>query len=280
MRVAVTGAHGLTAGALVRVLAERGHDVVAVVRRGGPVPGACEIVTGDAADAGVLARALAGADALVHVAGIHLGERLAAADAVRTVPRLVVVSTAGVYSPHRTSAALYAHNEETLRAARPDATIVRPTMIYGSPRDRNVHRVITFARQWRVLPLPNGGRALIQPIDYADLAAAIASLVPVDAPGVVDAGGPAPISLETAAHTIFRVLGFAPRLVPVPVSVAISAARVVDGAAGSRWSERLERTREDRVVSNARLIELTQADLRPFEVGVREEVAAMSAVPS
>src|SRR5205814_7044896 len=64
-------------------------------------------------------------------------------------------------------------------------TILRPTMIYGAPGDRNLSRLLVLlarARRGRAplpvslplpLPVPGGGRRLQQPVHVADLAEAV-----------------------------------------------------------------------------------------------------------
>ncbi len=168
MTVLVTGAAGLTGGAVVRLLAARGERVLAVVRREeqrAPLAASAEVAVADCADSAALAPLLARADALVHVAGIHLGPALAASGELARPRRAVAISTAGILSRHRASVAVYRAGEEALRRARPDITLVRPTMIYGSPLDRNVHHVIGLAERFHALPLVGSGEALLQAAD-------------------------------------------------------------------------------------------------------------------
>jgi nucleoside-diphosphate-sugar epimerase len=51
-------------------------------------------------------------------------------------------------------------------------TIFRPTLIYGSGRDRSLAPLARFARRWRVLPIPHAAHGLRQPVHADDLAAA------------------------------------------------------------------------------------------------------------
>lgn len=272
MRLVVTGAAGLTGGAVARQLAERGHEVTGIVRREGQRSGGGATAHADVADAGAIRPLLEAADACIHVAGIQLGESLAAAGAGSR--RLVVVSSAGIYSRHGASPAIYDRHESALRARAASCVVVRPTMIYGSSRDRNVHHVLAFARRYRFLPLVGGGGSLIQPIHYLDLAEALVRLVEGDATGIVDAGGGSAITIREAALCIFRAIGVKPRLVPVPLAPALGFARIVDAVRRSRWSERLERLAEDRSVDNARLIALTGRVPRDLPTGLRGMVAA------
>lgn len=118
MRVAVTGAAGFIGGAVVRQLRPRGDEVIAIVRD--PAQAAelgdlgVQLVAGDLSDVDQIVDQLAGADALVHMAGsyrigIPVSERPAMLDAnlgttsrvldaaARAgTPRIVYVSTVNV----------------------------------------------------------------------------------------------------------------------------------------------------------------------------------------
>jgi len=274
MRVAVTGAGGLTGGKIVERLVEQGHQVVRIVRR--ELGSREDAVIADCRDRDGLAAAMGGCDLLVHVAGIALGASVAGAIERAGTPRVLAVSTAAVHSRHRVAVEDYLRGEEALRTTRPDAVIVRPTMIYGSSRDRNVHHVIEFARRYRFLPVIGEGSALIQPIHFEDLARAVALLVDRPDAGTVEAGGGSVISVRSAARIILLSLGLPPRIVQVPFGLALGAAKVVESVRGGRVVERVERMREDRSVDNTRLQMLTGLQPRSFDEGVRTQVAIPS----
>lgn len=278
MNVLVTGAAGLTGGAIVRALVARGHRVTALVRRPEAVtllPQEVTPLVGDCTDAAMMESALRGQDVCVHGAGILLGSALASLDSVRELRGLVVLSSAGVYSRHRASATAYRAGEEAIRGAFPTAAVLRPTMIYGSRRDRNIHHVIAFAARFRALPLFGDGRACLQPIHYEDLAAAAVALVGDGAGGTVDAGGERPLALRELLLEVFAALGLPPRLFRLPVGPALAAAALLDLLRGSRWRERVERLTEDRQVDNSALIARTGLRPRPFGSGLAAEVREM-----
>ncbi|HNA88782.1 MAG TPA: NAD-dependent epimerase/dehydratase family protein, partial [Anaerolineales bacterium] len=52
-------------------------------------------------------------------------------------------------------------------------TILRPTMIYGSPRDRNMWRLIRLLRITPIMPIFGDGESLQQPIFVDDVAQAV-----------------------------------------------------------------------------------------------------------
>lgn len=217
----------------------------------------------------------AAADAIVHVAGITAWRGLASAPELDRPAAVLIVSSAGVYSRHRSSAAAYRLGEERLRGRRPDAVIVRPTMIYGSSRDRNVHHVIAAARRYGMLPMIGSGEALIQPIHYRDLSAAICALVGRTSPLAVDAGGGSALTLRAAAEAVFAALGRPVRLVRVPAAAALTAARAIDAVRGSRWAERILRMSEDRSVDTGPLVAMTGVTPRDFPEGVRQQAREM-----
>ncbi len=53
------------------------------------------------------------------------------------------------------------------------ATILHPTMIYGAQEYNNLERIFRIARLSPLIPLPNGGSSLVQPVHVSDLTASI-----------------------------------------------------------------------------------------------------------
>lgn len=272
----MTGAAGLTGSEIVSLLVRHGHEVRAVIRRRDDVtsPGA-ERAFADCDNPDELVATLDGCDLLIHGAGIMSGSSVASAVRHAKTPHVVALSSAGIYSAHRASAVAYLSGERALTEDAQRLCIIRPTMIYGSERDRNVHHVIGFARRWRFLPLVGSGRGLVQPIHYEDLAAVVVALGEGRATGIVDAGAVEPLTIREALLAVLSALRRPGRLVPVPTLVARGGARILESIRGGRIVERVDRMLEDRVADNTRLIELTGIRPRPFPRGVSDQVAAM-----
>lgn len=232
------------------------------------------MVVADCLDAERMDELLAGHEAFVHVAGILLGPTLARLPRLADPRHVVVVSSAAVHSAHRASAAAYRSGEDALRMARPDVALLRPTMIYGSPRDRNLHYVLAFARRYRFLPLFGDGSALVQPVHFEDVAAAVVGLIGVVEREPFEIGAATAITLRTAAETILDAIDAPRRILPVPFRAALGAARIVDVLRGSRLTERVERMLEDRIADNTRVSAATGVVPRNFAVGIRQQVMA------
>src|SRR5918997_3472776 len=169
MRVLLTGATGLLGFELLNGLLAGGDEVRCLVRNesanAARLDGAgAEVFRGDANDEETLLRALRGADALLHVAGIEYAPAVVGAARRARVARLVVVGSTIAHSSFEFRSGLKRRMEEVVRRSGLGWTIVRPTMIYGTERDKNVHRLLRFLDRSPVFPIFGPGTNLWQPV--------------------------------------------------------------------------------------------------------------------
>jgi nucleoside-diphosphate-sugar epimerase len=113
-------------------------------------------------------------------------------------------------------------------------TVLRPTLIYGNGRDRNLSRLVAAARRWRVLPLPANARGLRQPVHVEDVAAAVLTCLrePRPRPGFFDLPGGETLPFD---QMVARALAAcAPRALrlPLPGPVFALGARLLGGGRG------------------------------------------------
>ncbi|HEX2740213.1 MAG TPA: NAD(P)H-binding protein, partial [Rubrobacter sp.] len=173
MRILLTGATGLLGGELLKLLLAEGHEIRCLLRRDSPNASrldGVETFRGDAAEEEAVYRALGGADALLHVAGIEYSPGVLAASRRAGVERVVVVGSTSVHSAYAFRAGPKLRMEELVRGSGLAWTIVRPSMIYGSERDRNVHRLLRFLDRSPVFPIFGPGTNLWQPVFHEDCA--------------------------------------------------------------------------------------------------------------
>ena len=289
MNTLVIGGTGFLGRRVVPRLIARGHAVSGLARS---VVSATALegtgaraVTGDLDRDGDVAKALAAsdADALVMLATLGLGHApgiVRAAEAA-SVGRAVFVSTTGIFTSLRTAtkqARIDAERCITASALR--WTIVRPTMIYGGPDDRNMARLLRFLARSPVVPLPGGGRTLQQPVHVEDLADLIVTALGSDvAVGkTYDVAGPRPLSLREVIELSADAVGRRVRLAPVPLAAATALVRAYERASRTPRlrAEQLERLAEDKAYDITAARTDLGYDPRAFHVGIREEARQLA----
>lgn len=249
--VTVFGGAGFIGRHVVRRLAARGATVRVATRSPEtaghllPMGEVGQIVLARFADdeAG-LARLVAGADAVVNLVGIlferragdfdrvhgELPGRIGAAAEAAGVARLVHLSAIGA---DPASPAHYARSkaagEAAVRAAFPDAVILRPSIVFG-PEDGFFNRFAQMAKISPALPLVGGGRTRFQPVHVGDVADAI--LVALDRPEFAgrtfELGGPKVYTFEQLLAYTLEVTGRRRLLVPLPFALARLQARLLE----------------------------------------------------
>ena len=281
-RVTVFGGTGFIGRHLVALLRQGGGATVRLAaRHPGQVKMAVEpaiapeIVQGDILDDVSVGAAITGADAVVNLVGIltetatqtyraiHVegARRVALAAQNHGVMRVIHMSALGA-SP--TSPAISdrtkAEGEEAVRAAFPQATIVRPSLTYGED-DHFFSRFAALIRSSPVLPLIGGGTTKFQPVFVGDMAAGLLELLRrSDTAGkTYEFGGPQVYSFKALLELLLAALTRQRILLPIPFPVAEMQAGLLEllpNPSLTRDQVRLLKT--DKVVSN---LEPTLGDL-------------------
>jgi uncharacterized protein YbjT (DUF2867 family) len=284
--LAVTGATGFTGRATIPRLRARYPDVPiralvrpdsarAVLDAHGVTP-----VVGDLSDPATLDRLLDGADTLVNIASLGfdwvdpLMDAVSRASALR---RGVFVSTTAILTslPVR-SKPKREHGERRVRDSGLAWTILRPTMIYGTPEDRNIIRLIRLVDRSPVIPLI-APQALQQPVHVDDVAAAIVAAIDAEASvGCAFAiSGAAPLTFDALVRTTAAALGKKRAVLSVPLGPAKLAVRVYNRmVTRARLTvEQLDRIEEDKAFPWTDAHEAFGYTPRSFSEGVEQEVA-------
>lgn len=285
-RIAITGVLGFVASHLIPRLQSRGARLIGIVRPGRDASRleaqGLEVRRLDLDRPEAAPAAFAGAVAVVHLSGIAQVTRLLPSILEAGVARGVFVGSAGVYTRLKSpSADAKRAGEAALRASTLGYTILRPSMIYGTPADRNMVRLLRWIRRMPVVPIPGAGRTLQQPVHVEDLADAI--VASLERPSIsgreYDLGGPRALPLRDIVRLAGQAMGRRAVLVPLPIT---PAHRVVLGLRRLKVPipvrpEQVLRLTESKAVD----IEPARRDLgfdpRPFEEGIAAEAKMLRA---
>ncbi|SHE45462.1 NADH dehydrogenase [Modicisalibacter ilicicola DSM 19980] len=237
--VTVFGGTGFLGRAIVRRLTSNGLAVRVAARHpdaaGFPeTASAIEVMPVDVRDEAQVARALEGVDAAINVVSlyverrdvsfdtIHVGaaERIARLAAQANVKRLVHVSGIGVSTDSSSSyVRARARGEQAVRRAFPEATILRPSVLFG-PRGAFLGSLEAVTRL-PVIPLFGTGKTRLQPVHVEDVAAAVKrALETSSARGrVFELGGAGAYRYRDILRAVLKSNGRHRPLLPVPFAV-------------------------------------------------------------
>lgn len=250
--IAVTGANGHLGQRLLRALA--GEPVRALVRsdraadqvRGLGLTGAVDVRVVDYLDADVMAQALQGCTAVVHLVGIiretsdngyrqaHEQTCAALADAAARagLERVVYLSILGA-STASSNACLASKGaaEKLLLEGQVPATVIRVPMVLGEGDFASRALSARAARAWNVVLRSS---SLEQPIYAGDVVAAVQAALRDSGPArALDLAGPESLSRRFLIHRAARVLGRRTRVVSLPLAAGTSLAFVLEKASAN-----------------------------------------------
>lgn len=187
MKVFVTGTTGFTGSRVIPLLLKEGHQVRCLYRassdRSSLPQTEIEWVTGDLSDSQSLTNVMQGTDALVNIASLGFGHAESIITAAKNagIKRAIFISTTAIFTQlNAPSKKIRVAAELTIESSGLKHTILRPTMIYGSPRDRNMWRLIRFMKFSPIIPIFGDGNYLQQPIFVDDVAQAVVSCLSND----------------------------------------------------------------------------------------------------
>jgi NADH dehydrogenase len=238
MKVFVTGGSGFVGNHVLSTLAEKGHQVVALVRPGSEnklkKPDGLEVVTGDVTEIVDLTQGMKGCDAVIHLVGIIRSfpskgitfERLhteATANVVAAaketgVSKLLHMSALGARedgpTPYlRTKFAA----EELVRQSGLSYSIFRPSLIFG----RGGEAIKMFADMVTkfFVPIIGDGKYRFQPVSVSNVAQGFEKALELEAAQgqTLDVGGPDDVTFDEIMDTLARVMGKTIVKIHVPV---------------------------------------------------------------
>jgi uncharacterized protein YbjT (DUF2867 family) len=241
--IVVFGGSGFVGTHVVRALAKQGKRIRVAMRRphlGFELPvlgavGQIQIVQANVRFPDSVAAALEGADGVVNLVGVladrgkqnfnalHVeGARtIAEAAAARGIKRFVQISAVGAAEKGARYARTKFAGEQAVRAAVPEAVMLRPSIIFG-PGDGFFNRFANMAKFAPALPLFGGGKTKMQPVFVGDVAdAVVAALDRPDAQGrVFELGGPRVYTFKELMQFVIAEIDRPRALISIPFFIA------------------------------------------------------------
>ena len=258
LKVLVTGAHGFVGAALADALKASGYQVLTTDIRG---EGTVDHV-GDLTDQVFVKSMISQVkpDVVVHSAALvpltrevgRYGEvnsvatkTLAATSRAAGAQKFVLIGSSAVYgrpadlpiTRNSRVEPIEAYGRSKLQAEKAAAegwgttgglTIIRPRTVVGPGRGGLFNLLFRWVDSGNPLPMPRGGKHLLQLVHVDDLARLVAHVIEQDVEGVWPAGAPTEHDLATDLHTIARAAESQTRVLYVPGWAFRLAARTAE----------------------------------------------------
>lgn len=240
-----------------------------------------EKVIGDIRDAEFLDRCMKGVETVVHIVNIRHSIRIIKAAIKNKVSRAICVHTTGIYSKFKVASEEYkvieSKLQEILREGKIKVTVLRPTMIYGDLCDHNMSRFIKMVDRFRIFPVINHGKGLIQPVNARDLGKSYYNvlMMPIDRVKVeYNLSGEKPITMIETFILISKSLGKKTVFISLPLGFGVFLAKSIKMVTLGQidYVEKVQRMSEDRCFSHEDAKRDFGYSPESFEVGIAREV--------
>ena len=197
----------------------------------------------------------------------------------KQTPRLIIIGTTGVYSKYNEYSTEYRQAESYLEQYSGSYCLLRPTMIYGTPKDKNLHKLIKFCHRYKFFPVFGSGDNLLQPIHADDIAQVLLTAWErKNVQGIYDISGGSVVTFRELLSLVSKLIGKPVRQLSFPLNLGIQIATVLEKILRKKSPVRREqilRLQEDKAYPH----EAAQRDLnfqpRSLEAGLEEEVKLM-----
>lgn len=180
--ILLTGATGFLGGYVLEEIVKRGYEVTCFVRETSNLERIKQMnvpyIFGELDDYKSICNALESKEALINTASLGFGHAPNIIKACENIDikRTIFISTTGIFTKlNPDSKGIRLEAERLIKESNLNYTIIRPTMIYGTPKDRNMWRLVNYLRRLPIIPILGDGTYLQQPVYVKDLAWAIVS---------------------------------------------------------------------------------------------------------
>lgn len=288
MKLLLTGATGFSGKEFLKNLEDEKHDfeeIHVIVRdnslRSFIQKSSLNIIEhhGDLTDKKFIKKITENIDVILHIAGIQMSKDLFNSAIENKVEWIIAVHTTGRYSKFKVASEEYIAIEDELLNLKNkiNITILRPTMIYGSMRDRNMSKLIKFLDKSPVYPVFGNGKNLMQPVNGKDLAIAYKQVLDnedVTKNKEYNLSGEKPIEYLELLKIVSSKLGQKTSFVRVPIKLSYYIAKIGKKITSKFpiQDEQVLRMQEDKAYSHEEATKDFGFMPRSFEVGIEQQI--------
>ncbi len=285
--ILITGLTGLSGSAFYKVLCrENFKEKIRVLIR--PTtnlkmfensPLNIEFVQGDILNKDSLKKALKGCDTVFHIAAKDLSRPLVEAiEEENRQIKCIFVSSTIVYSNYYRTSYLKTDEADYIKIFEKNNlpyVFIRPTMIFGTPYDKNISVFVNWLKKFKVFPIVKKGSATIRPVHREDLAEAY-YLILENFDSLKEkeyiVSGERDMTLLEMFKIISEKGGFNNHFINVPFFLAKLLVNCVYFISLKKidFREKLDRLTEDRAYDNQKIKDELGFKPTPFEVKIEE----------
>lgn len=282
-KIIISGGNGFTGRYLCKDLISRGLNFSVILRPGtNPdwmVKNQIPIIYCDLYYINENLRLLKNFDCFINIASIGFGlaKPIIKACERASIKRVIFISSTSIFtSLNASSKKTRTEAEKLIMQSNLIWTIIRPTMIYGSPRDRNMIRLIKWIDHFPILPIFGNGNALQQPINVKDLVNFIHDTIDKKEAfkNVFNLSGKAPITFNQIINEISKNLKRNPLKIYLPSSITSKILDIFEFLSIKLpiKSEQIKRLNENKCFSHSKAKILIGYDPINFQEGIKKEI--------
>jgi len=165
-------------------------------------------------------------------------------------------------------------SEDMIKNSGLDYTILRPSMIYGTPEDRNFSKMIAFIRKRGFFIVFGNGNNLIQPVYVDDVANAVASCLenPFTFGKTYEVSGKSPLKYKDMIQIVKTKLGGQFKVYYLPVGLSRFAVKIFGklSPSSSLKPDMIDRSQIDKAYNYESAASDFGYEPMPFEAGIEK----------
>ena len=282
-RIIISGANGFTGRYVCRELRSRGIIFSVILR-----PGSCtkwmiknniEFHFADLNNIQKLSRILKGEECLINIASLGFGSASNILKSCKNtnIKRVIFISSTSIFTKlNAKSKKIRIEAEKMIVNSNLCWTILRPTMIFGSPKDRNMIKLINWIDKVPFIPIFGQGNNFQQPIYVKDLAWSVVEIIDNEKTfnEIFDLSGPAPLTFKDIIRTISYYLRKKPLMVFLPYLFFYRVLLLIESCGIKIFikSEQILRLNEDKIFPSDKAKKIFGYKPTEFNKAIFEEI--------